>query len=68
MTDEMTNDKYLDDTGTPLSIVPHKSNIKPSGPLLRGENGLPIPSWSFITKAIHPSHRVFSKLLWQDPF
>jgi hypothetical protein len=52
MTDEMTNDKYLVDSGTPSSIVPHKSISKPSGPLLRGANGLPIPSWGFITKAI----------------
>jgi hypothetical protein len=52
LTDEMTNDKYLVDTGATLSIVSHKSNSKPSGSLLKGANGLSIPSWGFITKAV----------------
>jgi hypothetical protein len=33
LTVELTNDKFLVDTGATLSIVPHTSNSKPSGPL-----------------------------------
>ncbi len=36
MNDELTNDKYLVDTEATLSIIPHYSNNKPSGPLLKG--------------------------------
>jgi hypothetical protein len=55
----MTNDKYLVYTGATLSIVPHKSNSKPSDPLLKGANGLPIPSWGFITKAVQFQGKLF---------
>jgi hypothetical protein len=44
LTDELTNDRYLVDTGATLSIVP----CSPSGPLLKGTDGQPIPSWCFI--------------------
>jgi hypothetical protein len=46
-TDELT-DRYLVDTGATLSIVPCTANSSPSGPLLKGEDGQPIPSWGFI--------------------
>ncbi len=59
-TDEMTNDKNLVDTGATLSIVPHNYNSKPSGPLLRGANGLPMPSWGFITKAGRFQSKLFT--------
>jgi hypothetical protein len=72
LTDEMTNDKYLVDTGARFSIVPHKSDSMPSGPLLREANGLPIPSWGFIMKAIQFQGKLFTlcfcKLQWQDSF
>jgi hypothetical protein len=68
-TDEMTNDKYLVDTEATLSIVPHIAISKPFGPLLRGANGLPIPCWGFIMKAIQFQAKfclpVFCKLQWQ---
>jgi hypothetical protein len=50
LTDELTNDRYLVDTGAILSIVPCSQNSNPSGPLLKGEDGQPIPSWGFIKK------------------
>ncbi len=48
LTDELTNDRYLVDTGATLSIAPCTSNSSPSGPLLKGANGQPIPYWGFI--------------------
>ncbi len=33
-----------------LSFVPCKSNAGPSGPLLKGADGQPIPSWGFVSK------------------
>jgi hypothetical protein len=50
LTDELTNDRYLVDTGETLSIVPCNQNSSPSGPLLEGADGQPIPSWGFIKK------------------
>jgi hypothetical protein len=50
LTDELTNDRYLVDTGATLSIVPGSQNSSPSGPLLKGAEGQPIPSWGFIQK------------------
>jgi hypothetical protein len=41
-------DRYLVDTGATLSIVPCNQNSSPSGPLLKGADGQPIPSWCFI--------------------
>jgi hypothetical protein len=60
VTDELTNDKYLVDTGATLSIKPHNSDNKPSGPLLKGENDLPIPSWGFLTKAVQFQRKLFT--------
>jgi hypothetical protein len=39
LTDKLTNDRYLVDTGATLSIVPCNQNSNPSGPLLRGGGG-----------------------------
>jgi hypothetical protein len=52
LTDELTNDRYLVDTGATLSIVPCSKNTSPSGPLLKGADGQPIPSWGFIQKTV----------------
>ncbi len=43
LTDELTNDRYLVDTGATCCIVPYTSNAGPSGPLLKGADGQPIP-------------------------
>jgi hypothetical protein len=47
---ELTNDRYLVDTGATLSNVPCNQNSSPSGPLLRGADGQTIPSWGFVKK------------------
>jgi hypothetical protein len=52
LTDELTNDRYLVDTGATLSIIPCSQNANPSGPLLKGADGQPIPSWEFIQKKL----------------
>jgi hypothetical protein len=49
---DLTNDRYLVDTGATLSIVPCTSNAGPSGPLLKGDDGPPIPSWGFVSKTV----------------
>ncbi len=54
LTDKLTNDRYLVDTGAILSIVPCSQNSSPSGPLLKGADGQPIPSWGFIKKTAIP--------------
>ncbi len=46
-TDGLTIDRYLVDTGASFSIILCASNANPSG-----GNGLPIPSWGFITKTL----------------
>ncbi len=48
LTDQLTNDRYLVDTGATLSIVPLASNAGPSSPLLTGADGQLIPSWGFV--------------------
>jgi hypothetical protein len=53
LTDELTNDRYLVDTGATLfehcSLQP---KFQPIWPLLKGEDGQPIPSWGFIQKSV----------------
>ncbi len=51
LTDELTNDRYLVDTGATLSIVPCTANSSPSGQ--------PIPSWGFIQKTVQGSGQTF---------
>jgi hypothetical protein len=72
LTDELTHDRYLVDTGATLSIVPCTSKTTPSGPLLKGADGQPIPSWGFGLKLSNFREnfflRSFCKPLWQVPF
>jgi hypothetical protein len=58
--DELTNDWYLMDTGATLSIVPCTSNAGPSGPLLKGADGQPIPSWGFVSKTSKLQGKLFT--------
>jgi hypothetical protein len=60
LTEEVTNDRYLVDTGATLSIVPNSQNSSPSGPLLKGADGQPIPSWGFIKKAVQFQGKLFT--------
>jgi hypothetical protein len=64
LTDKLTNDRYLVDTGATLSIIPCASNANPSG-LLKGANGLPITSWGFITKTVQFQGKRFTSNFMQ---
>jgi hypothetical protein len=71
MTDELTRDKCLVDTGATLNIVPCNSKTTPFGPLLKRADGQPIPSWGFVKKTVQFQGKLFSsqfgKPLWQVP-
>ena len=58
--DELTNDKYLVDTGATLSLFPCTSKNPPSGPLLKGADGQPIPSWGFVSKTVQFHGKLFT--------
>jgi hypothetical protein len=60
LTDELTNDRNLIDTGATLSIVPCSQNSSPSGPLLKGADGQPIPSGGFIQKTVQFQGKLFT--------
>jgi hypothetical protein len=65
LTDELTNDRHLFDTGATLSIVPCNQNSIPSGPLLKGADGQPIPSWGFIKKTVQFQGKLFTSTFLQ---
>jgi hypothetical protein len=72
LSDELTNDRYLFDTGATLSIVPCNQNSSPSGPLLKGQVGNLSPIGASSKKLCNFkanfSHPVFCKPLWLVPF
>jgi hypothetical protein len=59
LTDKLTNDRYLVDTGATLSIVPCNQNSSPSSPLLKETDGQPLPSRGFIQKNCAISRQTF---------
>jgi hypothetical protein len=63
--DELTNDRYLVDTGATLSIVPSNQNSSPSGPLLKGADGQPILCWGFIKKTGQFQGKLFTSTFLQ---
>ncbi len=65
LTDQLTNDRYLVDTGATLSIVPCNQNSSPSGHLLKGADGQPIPSWGFIQKTVQFQGKLFTSTFLQ---
>ncbi len=50
-----------------LSIVPCNQNSSPSGPLLKGADGEPIPSWGFIQKTVQFQGKLFASTFLQAP-
>jgi hypothetical protein len=59
LTDELSHDRHLVDTGTTLSVVPCNSKPTPSGPLIKGADGQPISSWGFVEKKCPISGQTF---------
>ena len=45
VTDQLSNRRFLVDTGAAYSILPHQSSTLPSGPPVAGPNGRPIACW-----------------------
>jgi hypothetical protein len=45
MLDQVSNRRFLVDTGASYSILPHRSSLPASGPKLYGPAGQPIPCW-----------------------
>lgn len=45
LVDQKTGEKFLVDTGAAISVMPFSSPSPPTGPALRGPNGLAIPCW-----------------------
>ncbi len=45
MLDQISNRRFLVDTGASYSILPHRSSLPASGPKLYGPAGQPIPCW-----------------------
>jgi hypothetical protein len=62
LTDKLTNDRYLVDTGATLSIVPCNQISNSSGPLLKGADGQPIPYWGFIQKNVQFQGKLFTSI------
>jgi hypothetical protein len=65
LTDKLTNDRFLVDTGATLSIIPCTSNSSPSGPLLKGADGQPILSWGFIQRTVQFQGKLFTSSFLQ---
>jgi hypothetical protein len=65
LTDELTNDRYLVDTGATLSIVPCNQYLSPSGPLPKGADGQPIPSWGLIKQTVQFQGKLFTSTFLQ---
>jgi hypothetical protein len=65
LTDKLTIDRYLVDTGATLSNVPCNQNSSPSGPFLKGADGQPIPSWDFIQKTVQFQGKLFTSSFLQ---
>jgi hypothetical protein len=66
LTDELTNDnRYLVDTGATLSFVPCNQNATPSGPLIKGADEQPIPSWGFIKKTVQSQGKLLTATFLQ---
>jgi hypothetical protein len=63
--DELTNYRFLVDTGATLSIIPCISNSSPSGPLLKGAARQPIPSWVFIQRTVQFQGKLFTSSFLQ---
>jgi hypothetical protein len=65
LTDELTRDRYLVDTGTTLTIVACNSKTIPSGPPLKEADGQPITSWGFVKKTVQFQGKLFSSQFLQ---
>jgi hypothetical protein len=72
LTDDTTGLRYLVDSDAALCLLPHRSMLPPSGPLIINANGGRIPSWQFVDRsfilAITVSHILFCKQTFLNLF
>jgi hypothetical protein len=66
VTNKLTNDRYLVDTGATLSIVPCTCNPSPFGPLLKGADGQPVPAWDFVSETVQFQGKLFTAKFLQE--
>jgi hypothetical protein len=66
LTDELTNDRYLVDTGATLSIVSCNKNSSPSSPRIKGADVVSLKK--LCNSKANFLHPVFCKPLWLVPF
>ncbi len=59
MLDQLSNWRFLVDTGASYSIFPHNSSSPPTGPLLAGPSGTSIPCWGEKEFTLSFSGRLF---------
>ena len=57
--DEASSDKFLVDTGSMFSIIPHQSQKVPSGPLICAADRSPIACWGYRTQVLRAGGRSF---------
>jgi len=50
--DKVTDVPFLVDTGASVSVLPHRSNSTPTGPVLTGADGKNIASWGHVTRKL----------------
>jgi hypothetical protein len=48
------------DSGAALSLLPHRSMLPPSGPLIINANGGNIPSWQFVNRPLRFDNNCFT--------
>ena len=59
--DQLSNRRFLVDTGAAYSILPHHSSSQPTGPPLAGPDGHPLACWG--DKPVHLVESGLSSLL-----
>jgi hypothetical protein len=60
LVDECEKTKFLADTGSVFSLVPHQSSAPPSGPRLVTADDKPIACWGACTRTLHVAGRTFT--------
>lgn len=59
LTDQISDRRFLVDTGATCSVLPHTSTLPASGPLLTAADGRRIPTWGYKTVQLRFGRREF---------
>jgi hypothetical protein len=60
--DDKRKQQFMVDTGAICSVLPHRTQAKPTGPPLSGTDGKDIPSWGRIRRSLTFGLRIFCHL------